>query len=259
MKPARYILVPEAAKSARGALVLLDSDKLKHLRKVLRMEWDEFVYVTDGNGRLFEGWLRKQNDTGGVELGDQKRQEEPSLPLELVIGMPKNSTMDWVVEKAVECGVTLITPVVTARSVVRPSGAEKYVNRWQAIVDGAVEQSERLWRPSVVEPQPWAKWITNPSHSASFAFLSESRAEKKDCEAMAATCHALQDSAQRPVRVLIGPEGGFTAEEREALERQNFICLTLGSMVLRVETAAIAVLTLARAARLVSSCFVSKA
>ena len=134
----RWILVPEADKDNAGAVVYLDSDKIKHLRKVLRMEWDEEIRALDGNGRVFQATLEKASDGGAVRLNELLRQDPAPQDLELVICLPKNTTMDWVVEKAVECGVTRVTPIVSSRSVVRvdPKETEKYVRRWQTIKIG---------------------------------------------------------------------------------------------------------------------------
>lgn len=253
----KWVLVPGATQSASGQTVFLEADKLKHLRKVLRMEWDEEIRVIDGHGRLFEARLELVGDRGAVRLGTLLRTEPEPLELELVVGMPKNVTMDWIVEKAVECGATLVTPVVSSRSVVRPDPKEleKYVRRWQTIMDDAVEQSEHLSRPLVRAPSLWTEWAASLSgeRKHSFAFVSELRMAKTDEQALTECWQQLRSVRQEPIRVMIGPEGGFSDEERSDLSRLNFIELSLGSSVLRVETAAVSALTLVRSSRLISS------
>lgn len=252
----RYVLATEAAKAQPNSLVHIDSEKVKHLRRVLRMEWGESVRVLDGNGRLFSASLEKLGETGALQLGALERSEAVPAPLELVVVLPKNATMDWLVEKAVECGVSSIVPVIGSRSVVKPDKNDdsKYVRRWQAIMDGAVEQSERLWRPQVCAPLAWEKFIGAPFEGKSFVFLSELRFEEQsDAEAMTQCWSQLQSAAGVPARLVIGPEGGFSDAERDQMRTSGFSSLSLGSTVLRVETAVIAALTLARASRLVSS------
>lgn len=253
----RWVLVPEAAAAQSGATVYLESEKLKHLRKVLRMEWGEEIRALDGRGRVFSARLEKAADRGAVRLGEVLRQEPEPLENELVICLPKNTTMDWVVEKAVECGVTHVTPVVSSRSVVRvdPNETEKYVRRWQAIMDAAVEQSERLWRPLVSAPQAWNSWVSSLPAAArkSFAFVSETRQAKTDEQALTECWQLLRSSREEPVRAMIGPEGGFSDDEREAMTRSGFNEVSLGSAVLRVETAVVSALTVLRVSRLVSA------
>lgn len=254
----RWVLVPEAAQAGAGETVPLDGDKVKHLRKVLRMEWDDEVRALDGQGRAFRASLEKGADGGAIRLQELLAQEPAPLETELVVCLPKNATMDWVVEKAVECGVTRVTPVVSSRSVVRadPKEAEKYVRRWQSIMDGAVEQSERLWRPLVSEPQSWSQWLGSlgtASPAKSFAFVSETRQAKTNEQAITECWEQLRAARKDPVRAVIGPEGGFADDERDAMGRASFSELSMGTVVLRVETAVIAALTIVRVSRLVSA------
>ena len=254
----KTVLITEAALAGAGTTVRLGAEKLKHLTRVLRMDWNESVLVVDGSGRLLEGVLEKLDDGGAVRLGAVCRSEPEPRPLELAIGFPKNATMDWLVEKAVECGVTRITPVVSSRGVVKPApgDAEKYVRRWQAIMDGAVEQSERLWRPSISAPISWTEFINSPGpvSAKSFAFISELRKEvKSEADALTETWKALQASQNAAMRLMLGPEGGFSEQERTDLVDHGFVPLSLGTAVLRVETAVVAALTLARVIRVVSS------
>jgi 16S rRNA (uracil1498-N3)-methyltransferase len=243
----RWVLAPEAT---------LDEDKTKHLRKVLRMEWGEAVLVTDGNGRLREGTFEKSGDLGVLKLGSVIREEPTPAPVVLAICLPKNATMDWVVEKSVECGVTKVVPIISSRSVVRPKAADasKYVRRWQAIMDGAVEQSERLWRPEVLSPQPWNTWMAGLAKDAGdlrkLAFVSELRSERGDTEALTFSWQAVQGLSG--VCVLVGPEGGLSDEERSDLGDHGFQALSLGRSVLRVETAVVSVLTLVRLSRCIA-------
>jgi 16S rRNA (uracil1498-N3)-methyltransferase len=247
----RTVLIPEAARAAEGSALTLAPDKAAHLRKVLRLEWGEAIHATDGQGKLYEATLEREAG-GRVRLERLLHAEPRPEPVELVLCLPKNATMDWVVEKAAEVGVGAIRPVVSSRSVVKPSPGEggKYVRRWQSIIDGAIEQSERLWRPSVEPPEPWEEWIASARGAApSFAFVSESRERGRDREALASGWEKLRQAGKGPIRVLVGPEGGLSEPERSDLHGAGFEEISLGSAVLRVETAVVSVLTLVRLAR----------
>ena len=253
----RWVLVTEANRAVSGALVRVGAGTIRQLRKVLRMEWGDEVNVLDGGGRAFQAKLVEQADSGAFELGLLiKNVDRPPLT-ELVVFLPKNSTMDWIVEKAVECGVTKITPVVSRHSVVKPdySETEKYVHRWQAIMDGALEQSEQLWRAEINPPQPFEKWIETQSQTSSlFVFASELRRELvplTEQSALAQAWQALDTVKKSQVGLVVGPEGGFSYDERQALMRIGCKELSLGPTVLRVETAVVFILALLRMRRAV--------
>lgn len=236
----------------------LADDAVKHLRRVLRMDWNERLLALDGAGRIFDATLEEEPDGAAVRLNELVRVEPQPLLLELVIALPKNATMDWVVEKAVECGVTSIVPVVSSRSVVRPSHGDeqKYVRRWQSIMDGALEQSERLWRPLIHAPVAWREFAgaSSPQSVRALLFASELRAESRsEAEDLRVTLEKLRQSRQSGLRLMIGPEGGFSEEERGELASRGFEEVSLGNAVLRVETAVVAALALARVIRIAAS------
>lgn len=249
----RWILLPEAARASIGSVVPVDADKLKHLRKVLRMEWNEPARVTDGAGKVYDAKLVQRGGTGTFLLEGVLSCAPVMRAVELVIGLAKNTTMDWLLEKAVECGVTKITPVVTARSVVKPGReSEKYLRRWQTIMDGAVEQAEQAFRPTIAVPTDFRQWLSNCGRleTSSFSFVSELREDDVDEANLVKAMWQKLRAANGPVRVFIGPEGGMADEERQQLVSAGFTELSLGKTVLRVETAVIAVLILLRVSHL---------
>lgn len=260
----RCVLLSDAADAGPGATIEVPAEKLQHLRKVLRMDWGQTFRALDGEGREFEATLEKSGERAFARLGALVRQEPAPLELELVIGLPKNATMDEVVEKAVECGATRISPVVTSRSVVIPasSGSEadggKHAQRWRRIMDGAQEQAETLWRCALERPASWRDFMTDatkgPSRGVSLAFVTELRdAGQPDAQVLAETLQSIRTAHGQELRIMIGPEGGFTSVERQELESAGFVLLSMGATVLRVETAVVSALTLARVIRMVSA------
>lgn len=249
----RTVLVPEAAGIESGRFVPLAGDSLHHLGKVLRLEWGSAIRVVDGVGGMFEAELAQENGRGGVRLGQLLRRDSKPVAVELWICLPKASTMDWIVEKAVECGATAVVPVVSSRSVVRPDPkeSEKYVGRWQKIMDEAAEQSEHTWRALVRPPAAWPAIgeARGSDGVASFAFVSELRESESAERLFSESWKKLQAHGSAPMRILVGPEGGFSSDEREEMGKSGFKELSLGKTVLRVETAIVVALTLVRLSR----------
>jgi 16S rRNA (uracil1498-N3)-methyltransferase len=166
-------------------------------------------------------------------------EREARRAVHLAMGMPANERMDWLVEKATELGVASISPLVTARTVLRLKGdrAEKKRAHWEAIAAAACEQCGRNRIPVVHAPVDFETWMhaqpTLATTDGTRLVLS-----------LREPSHALRDTAEggAPALALIGPEGGLTEQEEDQAVTQGFVPVGLGARVLRAETAALAVL-----------------
>lgn len=177
-----------------------------------------------------------------VRVGAHRPLErEPACAVHLAVGMPANERMDWLVEKATELGVASIQPLMTARTVLRLSGerADKKTAHWQAVAVAACEQCGGNRVPPVHPVRTLDDWLADPAAArltAPGAFLSL-RPGALPCRDWAA--------ATAPARrVVLGPEGGFTEAEEQALLAAGWQPVSLGGRVLRTETAALAALAL---------------
>lgn len=172
-------------------------------------------------------------------------EREASRAVHLVVGMPANERMDWLVEKATELGVASIQPVMTERTVLRLKSerAEKKQAHWQAVAIAACEQCGGNRVPLLHPVVTLADWLLHntPPASALKAVLSLS----PNTQPWAATANA---NPQQAIWLLHGPEGGLTPIEEQVLLAQGYVPVTLGARVLRAETAAIAALTIATTA-----------
>jgi len=156
---------------------------------------------------------------------------EPPAPLVLALAALHTAAFDWAVEKATELGATAIVPVLAGR--VQGGRHEARTDRWERIAAAAVAQCGRTRPPRVARPLRLA------------AFLAEAAGARLVAEADAAPPRRLEPGADG-ITVLIGPEGGFTAEESAAIRGAGFVGLSLGPRTLRAETAAVAALALAQ-------------
>jgi 16S rRNA (uracil1498-N3)-methyltransferase len=186
-----------------------------------------------------------------VQVGTHHAVErEAPRQVHLAVGMPANDRMDWLVEKATELGVASIQPLMTERSVLRLSGerAEKKVAHWQSVAIAACEQCGGNRVPLVHPMQTLAHWLkasqaTAPNASADAAaplgshkFLLSLRDSALPVQAQ------VSNPGSAAVWFLSGPEGGLSAAEEDAALQAGFAPATLGTRVLRAETAALAAL-----------------
>ncbi|MEN9646827.1 MAG: putative ribosomal small subunit methyltransferase [Actinomycetota bacterium] len=190
----------------------LSPDDAHHLFRVLRVRDGEVVTVSDGVG----GW-RAMRAAGGALVPDGPVEREPApAPCTIAAAIPKGDRAEWMVQKLTEIGVSEIVLLHCARSVVRWEGERgaKQLARLQRVAREAAVQSRRVWLPVVRGPVTFAEAAALPG-----AML----AEPDGARGVAGST------------VIIGPEGGFSAEELAApLPRRRLV-----DTVLRVETAAI--------------------
>ena len=163
---------------------------------------------------------------------------ELPIAITLALGMPANERMDGVVEKATELGAAEIQPLHTERSVLRLNGerAEKKRAHWQAIAEASCEQCGRGVVPVVASVRTLAEWLDGlPADDSLRLVLSL----QEDAEPLPRRV----DRSARRIITLNGPEGGFTADEESASRRAGFLATTMGTRVLRADTAPLAALS----------------
>jgi 16S rRNA (uracil1498-N3)-methyltransferase len=223
---------------AEGLTIVLSDERAHYLKTVLRLRLGAELVVFDGGGDEFsaEVVLLSRTESHLRLAARSVRSAESSLPLHLGLGISRGERMDLVIQKAVELGVSTISPLVAERTVVRLEGerrASRWVH-WQRVAQSACEQCHRNRIPVVAEPQDLAPWLA----SARGTRLLLDPAGR----------HAVRDvmPAAEGVVLLSGPEGGFSQRERAWAEAAGFLPVRFGPRILRAETAAIAALTAAQ-------------
>jgi 16S rRNA (uracil1498-N3)-methyltransferase len=168
---------------------------------------------------------------------------ELALDITMALGMPANDRMDSLVEKATELGVARIQPLHTERSVLRLNGdrAERKRVHWQAIAEAACEQCGRARVPTVEPVRSLGDWLQRLAAPGAVRDpgLRLLLSLQADAQALPARAQRL---ATREVLTLNGPEGGLTPEEESAARRHGFLPTSMGSRVLRADTAPLAAL-----------------
>ena len=222
--------------TADGRAYIAGADAL-HIAKALRMRPGEALTLCDGKGTDFDGVLETVTDRQVTVriTASRPSQAEPTLAVTLYQGLPKGDKMDWIIQKAVELGVTAVVPVATRRSVARLEGkADKKQERWQRIAAEAAGQCGRGMLPSVERPLSWNQALSRLSGEPALVFY----------EGGGRPLRELVTPSTRRLSVFVGPEGGFDPEEIDAIRRQGGGVATLGPRILRCETAPLAALTL---------------
>ncbi|MFC4273580.1 16S rRNA (uracil(1498)-N(3))-methyltransferase [Achromobacter aloeverae] len=236
--PRFFVDLPLAANSR----ITLPEAAAHHAVRVLRLRHGESLSLFNGHGGEYPGVLHVEGRAAAVELGAfDPREAELAGAITLVQGLPAGDKMDWIVEKAVELGVSAIVPVAARRSVLQLSGArqDKRVAHWRRIAVSASEQCGRNRLLRVAEPVTLEQWLTQPA--AGLRVLCH----PEDGQPYADALHAAD--GLRALELLVGPEGGWDDQELAAARRAGARAVTFGPRVLRTETAGLA-LTAAAAA-----------
>jgi 16S rRNA (uracil1498-N3)-methyltransferase len=245
-----FLLPPGAAPAAPvGALLELPEDESRHLVKVLRIPPGERVRLADGRGVFLEGVIERRERRCvlvRVVASHQDDWERLGPRLVLACAVTKGKRFAATLEAAVELGVHAVHPLVTGHTVVDPGEGRR--QHWQGVVDAAVKQAGRSWRPALAEPATLAACLAELAGTALFygAASLRRRATGGDGDAgPGAPLPALSAPADLPASApalvwLVGPEGGWTDDERRRLAAAGARPLWLGPHRLRTGTAALA-------------------
>lgn len=234
----RFIVRPEAIEGSR---VRFDPDEARHLGRVLRLRPGALIEATDGTGRVFTvrlGALGARSAWGTI-VAERAPAAESPCAITLAQAILKGERMAWLIQKATELGVARIVPLETARVVVR-AGAERASARqarWARVAREAVKQCGRAVVPVVDPPRPLRDAVADARRHDAAWLLWEGGGPPLAAAARAA-------GRPRRVLLLVGPEGGFTAEEVTLAEGAGARVVGLGPRILRAESAGLVAVAL---------------
>ena len=207
----------------------LEKNNEHHLLKVLRFPVGKTITLFNGDGYDYQALVISTKKTYKVEVVSQQKNEgESSLDLTLAQGIAKGEKMDFLIQKAVELGVSRIIPMQTEHCVVRLKADKvaKRINHWQKIANHACGQSGRSVIVNISLPQTLTELLNKHNHNG---FVLHHRATE-----------SLQ-TMEKPSKatILIGPEGGLSDQEINQAINAGFQPLLLGKRILRTETASL--------------------
>lgn len=225
-----------------GAIIDFPSAAAHHVF-VLRLEIGDAVEIFNGEGGSYIASLTsisKKNVQAEVKVFLPEEIELP-FSLSLAQALPEGSKMEWIIEKAVELGVSAIQPLAAQRCVTRLSAerAEKKIAHWQGIIEAATEQCGRKRVAHLSAPLDVNKWLGQQDLHKRILLSPRAEVSLADWS---------RHHPAQAITLMIGPEGGFNEAEEKFAIQQGALALSIGPRILRTETAGITAMSVLSAA-----------
>ena len=216
-----------------------------HLARVLRAQAGSLADIV-ANGRVYRASIASVSPEEVVFTLIEEIASEAALPITLLLSIFKFDRMEWAIEKATELGVASIVPVIARRTEKHlAESAGKRVERWRRLVHEAAKQSRRADLPLIEEPIALAARLQKSSTAQQILLAEDER--RTTLRQRIETALVSAESDLPNFELAIGPEGGWTPEELALFATHNWQPASLGSRILRAETAAIAATAVASA------------
>lgn len=218
----------EPSLTSSSKKVVFEKKESGHIIKVLRKKAGDQLDITNGRGNLFLAQISNPNPNK-CEAEIRRCTTAPPRPYHLHIAVAptkRNERMEWFLEKATEIGITEITPVICAHS----ERKKVKVSRYLRVLESAMKQSLQNYIPKLNAPVPFSEFMTKTHQGQNFI----AHCEDAPKEFLQKKLHG-----DRPVLILIGPEGDFSPSEIGEALQQDFVPVSLGNHRLRTETAAL--------------------
>jgi 16S rRNA (uracil1498-N3)-methyltransferase len=234
----RFYLPPERC---AGTALRLDGREAHHALHVLRLKHGELVAVLDGIGNEFMCTVQDAA-RNAVTLSVSLKNFVPAPPcsVTLLVGVPKGKIIESIIQKAVELGARRIVPILSERVVTQLDGedAENKRDKWQAVAIEAIKQCGATWLPNVETPVTIEQFLAR-KEKFDLSLVGSLQKERRHPREALREFEAQHGRLPQSVGVWIGPEGDFTPEEVKAIQNSGAQPISLGRLVLRVETAAV--------------------
>jgi 16S rRNA (uracil1498-N3)-methyltransferase len=237
--------------SFNGSAVLLPGTIAHQIANVLRLVAGDHIVLLDNTGWEYE--VQTESVSGrevtGKVVSKRLSRTEPATKIVLYQGVLKTSRFEFILQKGTELGVCSFVPVICERSIIgemRDVASAKW-ERWLRIIAEAAEQSERARLPQL---QPATTFQHAIEEARGISILASERARAPGARTLLGRYVAVDENGKAPsrplsVNIFIGPEGGFTSTEISRAQDYGILPASLGPRILRSETAALAMVTLA--------------
>jgi len=234
----RFYLPPERC---AGSTLRLDGREAHHALHVLRLKHGELVAVLDGIGSEFMCMVQDAGrSTVTLSISLKNFVPAPPCSVTLLVGVPKGKIIEGIIQKAVELGARRIVPVLSERVVTQLDGgdAENKRDKWQTVAVEAVKQCGAAWLPKVEVPVTIEQFFAR-QEKFDLSLVGSLQKERRHPSEVLREFEAQHGRLPQSVGVWIGPEGDFTPDELKLIQDSGAQPISLGRLVLRVETAAV--------------------
>ncbi|MDE0396392.1 MAG: 16S rRNA (uracil(1498)-N(3))-methyltransferase [Candidatus Poribacteria bacterium] len=222
---------------------ITDSEQ-HHLRNVLRLTPGATIRIIDGQGNVYTAEV--------LDIGTNRKPSEARIlthefhasvlpALTLFQALPKNDKMELILQKATEIGVTQIVPIASEHTLQKPS--QNRYQRWHRVVISATKQCQRTWLPKLCDPQTFEASLTQLDTFSLRLILNPYLAQEPRPQHIKTVLREI--SQPTSIVLFVGPEGGFSNQEVTAAIQSGCVPVTLGTNILRTETAAIVAVAIA--------------
>jgi len=218
-----------------GATLTLAGDEARHATASRRLQVGETLWLFDGRGSLVRATLlhiTARGRTLDLRIEERRVEPPPKPAIHLACALPKGDRQGTLLDMATQLGMTEFTPLACERSVVRP-GANS-AERWWRICLEACKQSRRPYLPILHASATPLEMMAREADRANSVWIAHPSATA------VAVSRAVEQNASADVTILVGPEGGFTEDEVARTIGAGARQIALGTAILRIETAAVA-------------------
>lgn len=222
-------------------LVFIKNEDVNHIKNVLRCVIGEHIEVCEKSANLHKYVVEITEMTNNMITGKIMEQiqnsNEPNTKIHIFQGLPKAEKMELIIQKCTELGVCSFTPVEMHRCVVKISGKDedKKISRWQKIAEVAAKQSGRDIIPNV-ERKISIKQLLDKCNEFDIVLVAYENEDNMFLKSELKQLNKIENKLN--IAIVIGPEGGITAEEIELMKNANAKIVSLGNRILRTETVA---------------------
>ncbi len=227
--------------SYREGPIELAEDEAHHAARVLRVRIGDLVEVVDGAGTQISCQVSEVNrHSVRLETRATRKTPAPASEVTLLQAVPKGKIIESIIQKATELGARRIVPLLSERVVTQldDEGGHHKAHKWQHVAVEAIKQCGAPWLPAVEEPVTIATYLQRQPRF-DLALVASLRAGSVPARVVFSKWQATRQRLPHSVCVWIGPEGDFSPAEYDAIEASGARPVSLGSLVLRVETAAV--------------------
>ena len=213
--------------------ITLPGDVSHQISRVLRLKNGSSIVLLDDNGFEYPSLLQTVGETCVASIQSKEvAQGEPQTRLRLIFGLTQREKFELILQKCTEVGVNEFLPVVTSRTLIQKSrDVEDKYPRWQKIIREAAEQSRRGRIPALLPSASYADAVAQNDAALKLVLWED--------ETGTSIKEKLRKYSGKTLTLIVGPEGGLSAEEVDLARQNGFIPVSLGKRILRMETAAI--------------------